>query len=206
MKNLSNKNIIHVKKDNVEYIQFRILLKYKQEIKHCITLKSLNFGNVNDYETVQEEVINNYKLVCKNLNLDYNNIVRPKQTHTDVIKRINKKENINIPDIFLEYLEDVDGVITKEKDIILSTVYADCIPLLFFDPIKKVIANIHSGWQGTLKRIGQKAVKRLIEEYDCNPKDLICCIGPSIRKCHFEVDKDVKDMFDGKFNNVGAPR
>ena len=89
-----------------------------------------------------------------------------------------------------------DGLITNKKDLILSTTNADCILLLFFDPVKKVIANTHSGWKGTLKRISVKTVKKMKEEYGCNASDIICCICPSIRKCHFEVEKDVKDLFE----------
>ena len=86
--------------------------------------------------------------------------------------------------------------------MILSTTNADCILLLFFDPVKKVIANIHSGWRGTLQRISVNAVRKMIEEYDCNSKDIICCICPSIRKCHFEVDQDVYEMFYNEFKDL----
>ena len=204
MQDLSNENIIHIKKENIEYLQFKKLLEYEDVITHCITLKPQDFGNVSNYEIVKETVEENYKKICKELNLNYNNIVRPKQTHTDNIKTVGVGAFDNPNNIYPEYLDDVDGVITDKKDIVLSTAYADCIPLIFFDPVKKVVANIHSGWQGTLKRIGVKAVKQLIEEYSCNPRELICCIGPSIRKCCFEVDQDVKKQFEDEFNDVGA--
>ena len=72
--------------------------------------------------------------------------------------------------------------------------FADCTPLLFYDPIKNVIANTHSGWKGTLQTIGVKTVEKMMSEYECKAKDIICCIGPHIRKCHFEVDADVKEL------------
>ena len=87
------------------------------------------------------------------------------------------------------------------KNIILSTTNADCIILLFFDPVKKVISNVHSGWKGTLNRISEKAVKKMKEEYNCNPKDIICCICPSIRQCHFEVRKDVQEPYYNEFKD-----
>ena len=95
----------------------------------------------------------------------------------------------------------MDGLLTNKKDIVFSLGYADCTPLFLYDPVKKVIGNIHSGWKGTLQRIGQNAVKKMIKEYNCNPKDIICCIGPTIRKCHFEVDQDVRDLFYEEFKN-----
>jgi len=198
--NLSNENIIHIKRKDVEYIQFRKLLEYPQ-ITHCITLRKndLDFGNINTYDSMKNEVEENYKKICNELGLEYKNIVRPRQTHTDNIKRVDKKENLEEMDIYLDYLNDVDAVITDKSKLILSTTYADCIPLLFFDPVKNVIANVHSGWKGTLKTIGKKTVEKMIAEYNCNPQDLICCIGPNIQSCHFEVEEDVNELFSKKF-------
>ncbi len=81
--------------------------------------------------------------------------------------------------------------------------FADCIALYFYDPVKNVIANIHSGWQGTYKEIGRKAVKIMKKEYQCDPENIICLIGPYIRKCCFEVDEDIKEMFYEKFKDIG---
>ena len=199
---LSNENITHIKRKNIEYLQFKKLLEYPQ-IVHCITLRKndLNFGNIDTYNSIQNEVEENYKKICNELNLEYTNIVRPRQTHTNNIKRVDKKENLNEMDIYPEYLNDVDGVITDKSELILSTAYADCIPLLLFDPVKNVIANIHSGWLGTLKTIGKKAIEKMTEEYNCNSQNIICCIGPSIRACHFEVEEDIKKLFNDKFGN-----
>ena len=114
------------------------------------------------------------------------------------------KEKINIdkPDINLKEYFEKDGLITNKRGLMLSTTNADCILMLFFDPVKKVIANIHSGWKGTVQQISIIAVEKLISEYKCNPKDIICCISPSIRACHFEVDEDVKDIFYNKFKKL----
>ena len=94
----------------------------------------------------------------------------------------------------------VDALITNKPNKILSISIADCIDLMFFDPIKKVIANTHSGWQGTYKLISKKTVEKMVDNYGCNVKDIICCIGPSIRKCHFEVDEELAKKFYEKFN------
>ena len=68
-----------------------------------------------------------------------------------------------------------------------------------YDPVKNVIANVHSGWKGTFQKIAINCVKKMIEDYGSNPKDIICCICPSIRKCHFEVEEDVKNMCENIF-------
>ena len=71
--------------------------------------------------------------------------------------------------------------------------------IIFYDPVKKVIANVHSGWRGTFQKIAEKTVLKMIENYNCNPEDIECFIWPSIRKCHFEVETDVKELCEKTF-------
>lgn len=73
------------------------------------------------------------------------------------------------------------------------------MPLYLFDKNKKVIGNIHSGWQGTVKKIAKKAIEFMKQKFGSNPEDIICVIGPTIRKCHFEVRKDVRNLFYNEF-------
>ncbi len=198
MEDLSNENIVHIKKGRVEYLQFRKLLEYK-ELVHCFTLSKYNFdvGSNDTYKERDSEFIKSYKDLSIELGLDYNKIIRPYQTHTDVVKSVNNQTNEI--SIFPEELNNVDGLLTNRKDIIFSLGFADCTPLFLYDPIKKVVGNIHSGWKGTLQKIGQKAVKEMIDTYGCKSNDIICCIGPTIRKCHFEVDTDVYELFYEQF-------
>lgn len=194
---LENENIIQIKTKEVEYIQFKKLLAYP-EIVHAYTLSTNGFDmGSNTFMQNKEVLLANYEKLAKALEVEYNKIVRPYQTHTDVIKKIEQgREKISI---FEQELTNVDGLLTDKKEVFLSLGYADCIPLFFYDPVKKVVGNVHSGWKGTLQKIGQKAVQKMVAEYDCNPKDIICCIGPSIRKCHFEVEEDVYQLFKDTF-------
>lgn len=194
MADLSNENIIHIKKDGLEYIQFRKLIEYEDILTHAFTLKPLDFGDNENYEDKKDIATDNYKLICNELNIDYKNIVRPYQTHTNNVKEVGENKGI-----FLKEHTDVDGLITNKPNNILSLTFADCTPIYLFDPNKKAIANIHSGWQGTVKQIAKKAIEKMIETYGSNPKDIICAIGPTIRKCHFEVEDDVKEMFLNQF-------
>ena len=205
---LSNENIIHVKTKNNEFIQFRKLLEYKDILTHAYSLGiNLNFrtSTINKEKLPAEKynhAINSYKLLCDSIDCDYRNLVKTNQEHTDCVKKVNKKIKDGEPDFNLKEYYSTDGLMTDKKDLILSTTNADCILLLFFDPVKKVIANTHSGWKGTLKRISVKTVEKMVEEYNCNPSDIICCICPSIRKCHFEVEKEVKDLFEDEFKDL----
>ena len=199
---LSNEIVVHVKHENMEYLQFRRLLKYSNILEHAYSLgidKNYRTYRANKTPLPKEEYeknIGNYKKICDVNNINYKNIVKASQAHTDNVLEIENKD-------ITETIEKVDGLITQEKDIILATTNADCILLLFFDPIKKVIANTHSGWRGTLQEISVKTVKKMQNDFGCDPKDIIVCICPSIRKCHFEVDEDVYKLFLNQFNKLG---
>lgn len=190
MKDLSNKNVIHKKQNGVEYIQFRKLLEYPN-IEHCYTIRQndINFRIYENDETLQTS----YDKICKVLNFNRENIVKPHQTHTDRIELVHNGK---------EKLEEVDGVITDKPSITLCTTSADCTALLFYDPEKGVIGDVHSGWRGTLQRIGQKAVEKMVKHYGCEVKNIICCICPHIRKCHFEVGEDVAQLFYDVFSDM----
>lgn len=177
----SNQNIIYQNNGDIEFIQFKKLLKYG--IKHAYTLKgeSLDFSHGCLLEKLS------YERILKALEIGERTLVKPIQTHTSNVKCIDKVMKS-------EELPDVDGLITDKKNITLTTKNADCILFLFYDPVKKVIANVHSGWKGTFQKIAEKTVVKMMNFYGCHPKDMICCICPSIRKCHFEVDEDVKDL------------
>ncbi len=191
--NLFNKETVIIKNENIKYMQFKKLLKYKN-IKHCFTLKPTDVGSNDTYRTTKSIADKNYKDICNLLKLDSSNIVRPYQTHTNNVKKITNEVGI-----FPEKLQDVDGLITRENNKILSLTFADCTPIYLYDKQKNIIGNIHSGWQGTVKKIAKYAIIKMKKEFNSDPKDIICVIGPTIRKCHFEVQKDVKDIFYNTF-------
>lgn len=199
-KDLSNENVIHKTKDGIDYLQFRKLLEYS-EIKHMYILKN---GNMNfALEDNKQKLIDNYKRVCELEKMNYKNVVKPYQTHTDEVKCIDNKVLQDEPDMYIEELKDTDGLITNKKGIILSTTNADCILLIMYDTKNRIIANIHSGWKGTFQKIAYKAVKKMQQKYGTNPKDIICCMSPSIAMCCFEVEEDVKNLCEEKFTYTG---
>lgn len=208
MKDLSNENVVHIVKNGLQYLQFRKLLEYNDLISHSYSLgTNLDYrtAKVNKEEMLKKEYnksIENYKNLCDAINIDYINIIKTNQEHTDNVKIVNNKIKINEPDINLKEYNYTDGLITNKSNLILSTTNADCILLIFFDPVTKTIANVHSGWKGTLQRISTKTVEKMKKEFNCKPENIICCICPSIRKCHFEVDKDVKEMFEQEFKEI----
>ena len=208
MKDLSNENIIQFEKNGVSYLQFRKLNEYNQYIRHAYSLgKELNYktraGNGNLSENEIEKAILAYEKLCKNIDIEPINIVKANQKHTANVKVAREKINKDKMDIFVDYYKETDGLVTNTPNLALTTTSADCISLLFYDPVKNVIANTHSGWRGTAQKISVNTVRKMFEEFKCEPKDIICCICPSIRKCHFEVEKNVKDMFEKEFQDLG---
>ena len=209
MRDLSNESVIHVKKDETQYLQFRKLLEYSDIINHAYSL-GVNTNFRTGRKSIEnplldeeyQEAIKDYKNLCIAINTDYKNLMKPNQSHTSNVVSVKRKINIDKPDFNMEEYSLTDGAITDKKNIILATTNADCIILLFFDPVKKVISNVHSGWKGTLNRISEEAVKKMKEDYQCNPKDIICCICPSIRQCHFEVRKDVQEPYYIEFKDL----
>lgn len=204
MKNLSNENIIHVKKGETEYIQFRKLLEYGDIINHAYGIginKNYRTTKSNGSE-VYNKAIKDYEDLCTAIGINYKDIIKPCQEHTNNIKEVIKKNNSDKVNFQQEEYKSTDGLITNKENIALATTNADCILLLLFDPIKKVIGNVHSGWRGTLQRISVQAVEKMKKDYNCNPADIICCICPSIRKCHFEVHADVQELYSKEFKKL----
>lgn len=197
MKCLTNNDIIYIKNEDISYIQFKRLLEYP-EIIHAYTVdKNINFKTTsnNQKDKNYDIAINNYKKLCQLLNLEFNNSIRADLDHTDKVKIIEhiEKANFDITD------DKYDGLITNSSNINLITTSADCITFLIYDPVNKVIANIHSGWKGTLKQIVIKSIRKMHDKFNSNYKDIIVCICPSIRKCHFEVDYDVYNLFKKEY-------
>lgn len=184
-------DIVYQNKNGIEYIQFKRLLDYP-EITHCYTLRSgdkLSFPPIYKDEKMLKQ---SYQNISNCLNLDVSTIMKPQQTHTDRVEIVET----------IEQLDNVDGMITNQKDITLLTTSADCTSLLFYDPIKRVIGNVHSGWKGTLQGISKKTVEKMIKQYQCNSADIICCICPCIKQCCFEVEDDVKELFEKEYKNL----
>ena len=200
MKNLTNNEVIQSEKNGIMYLQFRRLLEYSNKIEHYYILKN---NGINLKTRGKPENINiakeGYKKIFNSLGMDYNNLIKPIFTHSSNVKVITNKENQNAPDFENESLNEVDGLITEKRNIILAATNADCIIILLYDKSKNIIGNVHSGWRGTLNGIIKEEISKMKGVFGCNPSDIICAICPSIRKCHFEVDEDVMEMFKEKY-------
>jgi len=159
-------------------------------------LESMNLGfNRGDLD---ENVLKNHKIFAKAVGFPYENIVTTNQTHTTNVRVVTKEDCGKGIAKDRDY-SDVDGLITNIPGIVLATYYADCVPLYILDPVNKAIGLSHSGWKGTVNRIGENTLKLMNENYGTNPKDVICCIGPSICQDCYEISEDVANEFINEF-------
>lgn len=115
------------------------------------------------------------------------------QTHSADVLIINEASPQTWPP------PQADGLITDQVDLALMMRYADCVPLLFYDPIRKAVGIAHAGWQGTLARVGPATVKAMEQAFGSNPADVVAGIGPSIGPCCYEVGHDVVESAWGVF-------
>jgi polyphenol oxidase len=145
-----------------------------------------------------EEVENNKRLVCQELGIGQENLIIPQQTHSDnVFIAKCKMQNAKC-------YENTDALITNEQNTALALNFADCVPILFYDSIQKVVAATHAGWRGTAAQIAPKTVQKMVEEFSCKPSDIIAAIGPAIGKCCFEVKGDVLAQLAQSINTLSA--
>lgn len=146
----------------------------------------------------KEAVDENYRRIAKVLECEVSDIVCSDQTHTTNIRKVTKADCGKGVVKERDYT-DVDGLVTDEEGIVLATFYADCVPLYFLDPVKKVIGLAHSGWRGTVGRIGAKMIGMMTDEYGCRKEDILAAVGPSICQDCYEVSEDVAEQFKKEF-------
>lgn len=144
--------------------------------------------HVNDEKT---NVDLNRKNLASKYNFDLNNLVYMNQVHGNNVEIVDK----NSPRL----IDNCDGIITKEKNLILMVMVADCIPIIFFDKSKGVIAAVHAGRNSTFLKISQITVNKMIKEFSCNVKDIEVILGPSIQKCCYEVSQELCDIVEKSF-------
>lgn len=160
----------------------------------CYTSMNLSFTRGDDEAAVRE----NYHRIAKSIGVKCENMVLSQQTHTTNVRVVTEKDKGKGIVKPLDYT-DVDGMVTNIHGICLVTFYADCVPLYFVDPVQKAIGLSHSGWRGTVGKIGKETIRKMEEQYGSDPKDILAAVGPSICKDCYEVSEDVILEFQKNF-------
>lgn len=184
-----------------QYLTFHRLDQY-EELRHLFTTRhggvsggccaSWNFGE--KHLDTEENVLRNFEILAGVLGTDTDHMITSAQTHTTNIRVVTREDGGKGVVRERDY-QDVDGLLTDERDLAIITGHADCNAIFFFDPSKQVIGLAHSGWRGTLAGIGTAMVLKMESLYGCSPLDIIAGIGPSLCQDCFEVDQDVAQAF-----------
>ena len=146
----------------------------------------------------EEAVWANYRRIAGAVGFDLESVVTSDQTHTANVRVVTEEDKGRGLIRPREY-QDVDGMVTNVPGITLVTFYADCVPLYLVDPVQRAIGLVHSGWRGTVGKIGLEAVRVMEREYGTDPKNLTAAIGPSICQDCYEVSEDVIEEFQDAF-------
>lgn len=178
-------------------------------VKHCFTTRNGGVSE-NEYRSLnlrmncddkKENILKNYKIICDEIDVNFEDLVFSKQVHSDTIyvaERADCGNGITKP----QKLDDADALITCQSGVPLAVFGADCVPLYFLDTENRGIALAHSGWKGTVLRIGEKVVRKMMNEFSSKPQNILTAIGPSIKVCHFEVGDEVAEIFLHEFGET----
>jgi YfiH family protein len=190
---------------------FKNLFNYKG-IRHFVSTRSggtskapfdsMNLGlHVGDE---QNDVINNRKRLVSSLGIAFENLTIAEQTHSGNVAIISEKHRGRGHACHKNAVSNADAMVTNLKNICITILVADCVPILFFDPCRKVIGAAHAGWRGTLKFIAASTVKAMVKKFGSLPEDIMVGIGPSIGPCCYQVGPEVLSQVKETLNPAAS--
>ena len=201
-----NRHVLEENTDSVPYLEYP-MLKDTGIVRHGF---STRLGGVSEgyYASMnlsfdrgdkKEAVAENFRRIGEALGVRCEDMVLSRQTHTTNVRIVTDADRGKGITRERDYT-DVDGLVTNVPGICLVTSYADCVPLFFVDPVKKVIGLSHSGWRGTVGKIGRKTVELMHERFGSDPADILAAVGPSVWMDCYEVSGDVIGKFKEAFS------
>lgn len=195
---------------DVPYVTFPALEKLPM-IRHGFSTR-LGGVSAGDFSTMnlsfvrgdeEEAVVENYNRILAAMEVEQTHVIFSDQVHDTIVHKVTK-EDYPSANPYEKKLAGIDGLITNEAGVTLVTSYADCVPLYFVDPVHHAIGLSHSGWKGTVGKIGAKTIEAMTKEYQTNPEDVIAVIGPSICFDCYEISADVAHQFEAVFTKEEA--
>ncbi len=163
----------------MQFLRFDI---FGDKVLHGMSLRSGGvsegvFGSLNMGLIVgdsDKNVAENYRRFCDGMDVPMDKLCVAHQEHTDKVMRVDEGVGFDKP------FSGVDGFMTDRKGVPLVVRFADCQGVLYFDPVRRVVAAVHAGWRGNTKNIIGKAVKKMGREYGSDPADILVGVGPSL--------------------------
>jgi len=184
-------------------ITYKLLNKYN-EIAHFCTSREggVSVGNYASFNLSPfsgDHLLcfqGNQQILCDKLGIEPGKLVIPFQTHGIEIREIDEAYFLLTANEQAACLDGVDAIFTRLRGVCVGVTTADCVPLLFFDPKKQVVAAAHAGWRGTCGRIAERTILALVEKYQCDAAGIRVTIGPSISAAVYEVGEEVVMSFE----------
>ena len=167
----------------------------------CLSSMNLSFSRGDEPERVRE----NFRRIAESIGFSEADLVFSMQTHTTNVRRVGR-EDCGRGLLRPVGYQDVDGLVTNEPEVVLATFYADCVPLFFVDPVRRCIGLSHSGWRGTVGKIGKVTVETMMREFGSDPEDILAAVGPSICQDCYEVSEEVIELFRENFDEELWPK
>ena len=166
--------------DSSEYLSISAL-DIIAGITHAFTTRQHGLGTRNNGLKHPDD----WNAVAETLNINPDRLVTVNQVHGDTVVTVDSRNYHNVTSV------QADAIITRVPGIAIGVETADCVPVLLFDPATPAIAAIHAGWRSTVKKIVQKTVRKMQEEFGSDPATMIAAIGPAIGPECYEVDEAV---------------
>lgn len=160
---------------------------------------NLGYNRGDDPDHVRE----NFRLFCTAIGGDYAGLIKTQQVHRDHVQPVTAADRGM--DLIAPAPWETDGLVTDMPGLCLTVFSADCVPVLLYDPVRRCIAAVHSGWRGTAMSIAVRAVEKMVNSYGCDPGTILCAIGPAISKCCFETHADVPNEMTAALGGLAAP-
>ena len=197
-----------IQKKNLAFAQFKNMSGFP-ELFHGVTTRtggvspqpfsSLNLGGTTGDSEAHIQA--NYELLSRALGFDLQTVVSSHQVHGTNLAIINEAPPRSNPFPAAHFLDGYDGFITAVPGIPLLVRVADCVPVMLYEPDRKVLAVVHAGWKGTAGGISAKAAEHIVAHWQCDIKKIRAGIGPSIGPCCYEVGQDVAECFNKSTGN-----
>ncbi len=188
-----------IEKDSLVFYQSQALSPFENVIQAVTTrhggISPAPFNTLNLSITVGDDPANvreNWERLHRTLELNAQATVDAKQAQANRVAQVTSE-------LRGSRIADVDGLITNVAGIPLLLRFADCVPILFYDPTQRAIGIAHAGWRGTVGKVVTNTVAAMQEAFGTKPGDLIACICPSIGPCCYEIGADVQARVEAAF-------
>jgi polyphenol oxidase len=187
----------------LEIIHYPILSRFPELQHFCTTRQggvslgtygTFNISPFSGDNTENQQA--NFSILASKLQNLPQQIIFPYQTHSDKVKIINS-DFFELPESDkITYLDGIDALITNIQLVCIGVTTADCVPILIYDRVNKVIAAVHAGWRGTCSRIVEKTIQQMIITYGTKPEDVFASIGVSISPVAYNVGEELVEEFE----------